>query len=208
MIFKSLELIRRNLEDYIQSIDTDEEVTLDNVALFESIREETPPPGTNKPNIIISLVNVEEEASLKNNPHYRTKKINGEVDYHNPPQFINLYMLVTANHSNYMEALQKLSLIMQFFQSKKIFTVPSAFNPARAQSTAELELDFTDEEAQELKLNIELFSMTFEQVNHLWGSLGGKQIPFALYVVRLVRIEDRAKRKGGGLIQEIHINEE
>jgi hypothetical protein len=212
MIFKSLELIRQNLEDYINlqlEAGEEEAVALENIAMFENLRED-PDNGaatTVTPKIIISLVNIEEEATLKNNPHFRTKKINGEVDYQNPPVFINLYMLVTANHQVYKEALRKLSLIMQFFQSRKIFTISDAFNPDRPLAAGDIDLEFDNEESISVKLNIELFSMTFEQVNHLWGSLGGKQIPFVLYVVRLVKVEDIAKQKGGRYIQEVHINE-
>lgn len=222
MIFKSLELIRRKLEAYInfqleleaqtkaeaiaermglpiQPLDPEiEEISFENVALFESIREDE----NNTANILMSLVNVEEEATLKNNPNFRKIKLNGEVDYQNPPVYINLYVLFTANHTSYQNALKRLSLIMQFFQSKKVFTVPNSFVPQIAG-----DLVFSDEDNTDVKLNIELFSMTFEQVNHLWGSLGGKQIPFALYVMRLVKIEDVVKQRGGGTILEVEINE-
>lgn len=213
MIFKSLELIRQNLEDYISlNLDAGEEepVALENVALFESLREDQNGGSggtTTKPKIYLSLVNIEEEATLKNNPYFRTKKLNGEIDYHTPPVFINLYMLVTANHQDYKEALRKLSLVMQFFQSRKTFTLSNAYNPDRPLSSGDIDLEFDEEESITFRINLELFSMTFEQVNHLWGSLGGKQIPFVLYVVRLVKVEDIAKQKGGSTVQEIHINE-
>ncbi|MEM8906788.1 MAG: DUF4255 domain-containing protein, partial [Bacteroidota bacterium] len=162
----------------------------------------------NPKNIIISLVNIEEESALKNNPYYRTPQPNGQVDYHNPPIYINLYMLVTANHLNYQEALRKLSMVMQFFQSRKKFTVSSAFNPLRtAGSMDEIDLEFSDEESAELQVTIDLYTLTFEQVNHLWGALGGKQLPFVMYVVRLVKIEDQIKQGGGQLIQNVQINE-
>ncbi len=54
----------------------------------------------------------------------------------------------------------------------------------------------------ELKLNIELYTLTFEQINHLWGSLGGKQVPFAMYKVRLVRIQENT-RQDAPLIETI-----
>lgn len=219
MIYKSLELIRRNLEDYVNTQlrleaeikaqvtgnpalpIVEEEVSFENVALLETLREADPKLS----NILMSLVNIEEEATLKNNSKYRTTKINGEVDYHNPPIFINLYLLVTMCHANYEESLKKLSLVMQFFQGKKIFTVPNSFDPFRETSTENPV--YSNEDSTDIKLNVELFSMTFEQVNHLWGSLGGKQLPFALYVVRLVKIEDTLKQRGGGSILEIEINQ-
>jgi hypothetical protein len=35
-----------------------------------------------------------------------------------------------------------------------------------------------------------MVSMNFEQVNHLWATLGGKYLPSVLYKVRMVAIED------------------
>jgi hypothetical protein len=37
----------------------------------------------------------------------------------------------------------------------------------------------------------------------LWGSLGGRQIPFAMYKVRLVSISERSIRREVPLIEEI-----
>jgi hypothetical protein len=44
-------------------------------------------------------------------------------------------------------------------------------------------------------------------VNHLWGSLGGKQQPFLLFKVRQVEIDANRMLQGGGRITEIKINE-
>ena len=35
---------------------------------------------------------------------------------------------------------------------------------------------------------MELHSLTFEQINHLWGSLGGKQVPFVMYRARMLSL--------------------
>jgi hypothetical protein len=52
---------------------------------------------------------------------------------------------------------------------------------------------------------MDLFSLSLEEMNHLWGSLGGKQLPYAMYRGRLVTVQDRRLLAGGGLIKEIEV---
>jgi len=46
--------------------------------------------------------------------------------------------------------------------------------------------------------------LTIEQINHLWGSLGGRQLPFAMYKLRLVAITDQAIVREVPPIEEIN----
>ena len=55
----------------------------------------------------------------------------------------------------------------------------------------------------ELRFTMELYTLTFEQINHLWGSLGGRQIPFVMYKLRLVSLSERAVVREVPLIEEI-----
>jgi hypothetical protein len=48
--------------------------------------------------------------------------------------------------------------------------------------------------------------MNFEQVNHLWSTLGGKYLPSVLYKMKLVTIADQDNQIEGGLITEIIMN--
>lgn len=202
MIYKALELLRRNLQDYLREHlpSKEEEVALKNIAVYDS--------ADNKPDYektLISLVNLQEEFALKNNALYRKKNLNGTIDYQNPPVFFNLYILICANQKEYSQALACLSAVGRFFQSKNTFTISNSFDPSWEEEGTKV-LEFTAEEEAEFKLNLELFSLTFEQINHLWGSLGGKQVPFILYKGSLVKIEDNIKVKGGGLIEEVVLN--
>ena len=56
------------------------------------------------------------------------------------------------------------------------------------------------------KLMLDLHSMGFEQVNHLWSILGGKYMPSVLYKIRQVTIDEDAVIAGGGIITEIDLN--
>jgi hypothetical protein len=51
-----------------------------------------------------------------------------------------------------------------------------------------------------------MYTLTFEQINHLWGSLGGRQIPFVMYKVRMVAITERSIRREVPLIEEVDTN--
>jgi hypothetical protein len=55
----------------------------------------------------------------------------------------------------------------------------------------------------DLEFTLELYTLTFEQINHLWGSLGGRQVPFAMFKMRLVAITDRSVVRVVPLIEEI-----
>lgn len=185
MISNVLNKLLVELQKYLTAITpslniTDDNIALNNVALVESA------DGANdihNHNVIISLVNIEEESSLKNGLHYRRTSVGG-IQYENPPVYLNLYLLFTTNFPNsYNKSLVLLGFIIQFFQGQNIFSLP------------------TDE--GELQLSLDLYTMTFEQVNHLWGSLGGKQIPFVMYKARLVRITDRKSQGTGMPIMEI-----
>ena len=45
-----------------------------------------------------------------------------------------------------------------------------------------------------------------EEVNHLWGTFGGKQYPFVMYTLRLLDLKFRAVQSEGGLITEVMSN--
>jgi hypothetical protein len=191
MIDRALLLLRNELQSYINFHDASVNVIVDNIGLFETSKGDS---LTN--NVIISLVNIEEESTLKNQPTLRRPVSNIAV-YENPPVFLNLYVLFTCNYSgpDYPLALRRLSFIIQFLQSKTSFAVAS--------SVMGSSIDLTESGITSLKFTMELYTLTFEQINHLWGSLGGRQMPFAMYKLRLVAVTDHAVLREVPLIEEI-----
>jgi Pvc16 N-terminal domain len=190
MIDKALQLILAQLNQYVQPVAGADEVVLGNIALNES-----PEQDEIKNKVVISLVNVEEESTLKNTLTYR--KTVSDVKYIEPPVHLNLYLLFSANYPEaYETSLIRLSEVIRFFQSRRIFSIDNA------QPLPDT-LDPDDPDTKELYLTIELYTLTFEQINHLWGALGGKQMPFVLYKVRLVTMQDRKIIGEGRLIEEV-----
>lgn len=190
MIFKALTLISSQLNEYIEPLAGDAEVVIGNIATHEM-------PDQNGLNdkVVISVINVEEEHTLKN--YTRDQKIGGTVSYFHHPVHLNLFLLFAANYpQSYDTALIRLSSIIRFFQHRNSFDIQSA------QPLPDT-LDITDPEDMEMLLKIELCTLTFEQINYLWGTLGGKQMPFVLYKARLITIEENKIYKEGGIIEEI-----
>jgi len=121
----------------------------------------------------------------------------GNAIYQNPPVNLNLYVLFSCNYTgdHYNLALKRLSYIIRFLQSKNVFSVSSSVSGG---SVSPEDPDIID-----LKFTMELYTLTFEQINHLWGSLGGRQMPFVMYKLRLVTITERATVREVPLIEEI-----
>lgn len=190
MIDIALILLRDELTNYLSSKDT-ATVVVDNIGLFE-----TPGGVSLAENIVITLVNVEEESALKNQPSLKRPFI-GNAIYQNPPVNLNLYVLFSCNYTgdHYNLALKRLSYIIRFLQSKNVFSVSSSV------SGGSVKLE--DPDIIDLKFTMELYTLTFEQINHLWGSLGGRQMPFVMYKLRLVTITERATLREVPLIEEI-----
>jgi len=190
MIDIALKLLRDELTNYLSSKDT-ATVVVDNIGLLET------PGGVNlAENIVITLVNVEEESALKNQSALK-RPFMGNAIYQNPPVNLNLYVLFSCNYTgdHYNLALKRLSYIIRFLQSKNVFSVSSSVSGG---SVSPEDPDIID-----LKFTMELYTLTFEQINHLWGSLGGRQMPFVMYKLRLVTITERATVREVPLIEEI-----
>jgi hypothetical protein len=190
MISKALTLILTQINQYIQPLAGADEVVLGNIAL-----NELPDQNDIRDKVVISLVNIEEESTLKNGKNY--VKFPGNVQYHNRPVFLNLYLLFSAHYPNsYDTSLSRLSSVIRFFQHRNSFDINSAVPIPDV-------LDPSNPEDADMYLTMELYTMTFEQINHLWGSLGGKQMPFVMYKTRLVQLAQPHISGEGPLIQEI-----
>jgi hypothetical protein len=191
MIDTALILLRDELSSYITLKDASVNVVIDNIGLVETSNGET---LTN--NVVITLVNIEEESTLKNQPALKRPFINNKGTYQNPPVYLNLYVLFVSNYSgnDYPLALKRLSYIIQFLQGKNSFSSSSSVSGS---------LDLSNDNVTDLKFTLELYTLTFEQINHLWGSLGGRQMPFVMYKLRLVAITEGLTLREVPLVEEI-----
>lgn len=191
MLVEAISLLLAQLNQYVHQADGN---TLDTPppAVWGNISQTDHPEvaTTLENHLVLTLVSVEEEATLKNGAAF-SRESTGGVLYRNRPLSLNLFLLFTANYRNYETALKRLAQVLAFFQGKQKFTVSNSPGAALP--------------GTELSLTMDLVSLSLEEINHLWGSLGGKELPFAVYRGRLVTVEDRRVAAGGGLIQEIEV---
>jgi hypothetical protein len=193
MMVEALGLLLHQLNGHLAGIDgvgagAPPQAVWGNIALLD--RQEIATELEN--HLVLSLVKVEEERALKNGRAFAPGP-SGDVLYRNRPLHLNLFLLFTANYRNYGTALRRLTQVLAFFQGKQKFTIansPGAMPPATI---------------AEFSLTMDLLSPSFEEVNHLWGFLGAKEMPFALYRGRLVTLADMPALDGSGVIAEIDV---
>ncbi|NJM15258.1 MAG: DUF4255 domain-containing protein [Bacteroidales bacterium] len=177
MLDLSLNYIVHELNSYLPS-DGPPKVVMGNIAFMESEEQSE----EIKDKVVVSLINIEEESTLKNGKNFSVEGTS--VKYYHRPVHLNLYILFAANYGNdkYEQGLGNLSKVIEYFQSHRVITHLNSPLPGQ-------------DDVQEIELCMELFALSFEQVNYVWGSLGGKQVPFVLYKGRLVAIKaDKTNR--------------
>ncbi len=139
-------------------------------------------------NALLTLINIEEDRMGKDQENYIRR--DNTIQYKSPEICLNLYILFSVNLSAYDEALKRLSFIIQYFQHQSFFD-----------STGYPTLD-----PGIRKLMVDLYTMNFEQLNHLWGILGGKYLPSVLYKVRSITIDEEAITSESSFIKQVRLN--
>ncbi len=192
MIHPVLKFLAEQLNSYIDEVKKPGDgiespfVFLQNISRLDEDALKT----TNK--ILISLINISEESTMKNNPDYALVK-NNLVNYSNPPINLNLFIMITSFMTNYENALIYLSYAITFFQGKYSFTLKD--------STTEVE-GLPDD----FHIILDLYNLGFEQLNYVWSTFGGKQHPFVCYKVRLLKMERESTKEIHGVIKEVMID--
>lgn len=138
---------------------------------------------------ILSLVNVEEDKVAKQQQNY--VRSDSSTVYKSPPLYLNMYILFAVNKPEYDDCLKWLGHIMQFFQHQQVFTP----------------ITHPGLDPKIPRIVVDLFSLNFEQVNHLWSTLGGKYMPSVLYKIRQVSVDENLVVSESGFIKTIQLNE-
>jgi hypothetical protein len=135
--------------------------------------------------LTLSLINIEEERHGKVQTHARV--LDGRVVSQSPPQHFNAYVMIASRFSDYETSLKYLSAALACFQARRSF----------------LREDFPALDPRIDQLVLELHNLSLEQLNHLWGFLGGKYVPSVVYKLRLVEIQDADAADAGLPIERI-----
>lgn len=199
MITHALNILQNELNEHL---DVNYQAGLDNVELgnmAEGLNTGAGSGTVKREKLVLSVVNIKEEKALKNLPNYVRNDATLKASYENPPVFLNFLLLLCATHTLYESATVYLSRAIRFFQHKHVFTPD---NIAPKSLTAHIQVSEADQ-LESFKLILDLYSPSMEEVNHLWGTLGGKQYPFVLYMLRMLDLKFKAVQSESGLITEV-----
>lgn len=199
MISHALSIVANELNRHLEQAYGADPPPVELGNLAEVVATNTGSSAFPRDRLYLSLVNISEEKTLKNLPNYVRNDTTLRVTYENPPVYLNLQILLVATHQNYINALLVLSRTIRFFQFRNVFTQGNV-DPASVTTNAP---NHPLDRLQTFKLIFELYSPTMEEVNHLWGTLGGKQYPFVLYIVRLLDLQFDAIQSEQGVITEV-----
>ena len=134
------------------------------------------PPKDINNKIVMTVLNIEREAAAISSSPMPMRQTN-EGGYVRTPQdlALNIYVMVSASFDDrYRDGLRVLSGTPGFFQSNPIITPASHPNlPNGIQ-----------------QLTFKMVNLDLQTLGHVWGVLGGRYMPSALYKIRLVTIDD------------------
>jgi hypothetical protein len=190
MIYEVLQIVTDEVNNYLESLELDRSVQLDNIAMIEQDKSDTTIDMDDS--VVLTMLNMDEEKTMKNFPNYKTEA--STVSYQNNKINLNLYILFSANRSSYVKSLKDISKIIEFFQGKRLFT----------QANSDYDRDNVAMSGlKEFRFTVELYTPTFEELNYIWGTLGGKQYPSALYKLSLIEIERDVTQSRSGRIESV-----
>jgi hypothetical protein len=189
MIFEALYIIKEQLENYFASIDLGKIIELDNIALWESGSEDA---NRISGKVVMTLLKLEEEPVMRNPRNVSIKEDKAEIS--NPLVNLNLYLLISANCDTYSKSLRSISAVIEFFQGQSLFT---SSNTVYDHENVEIG------EIKDFKLILRLYTPTFDEMNNIWGTLGGRQLPFVIYKVQMIRISREKTVSSTGIITHV-----
>ncbi|WP_415328007.1 DUF4255 domain-containing protein [Chryseobacterium sp. MMS23-Vi53] len=189
MIDNVLKILESKLNDPINGLKDDDGEG--NIAIVNNLAKHDDEDFTNLKNkVVITLLTVEEESTMKNTPRYnRIKEQNQPIRYEleSAPAYLNLYVMIAANRDAYDKSLANISKVIEIFQTNNVLKYN---DPSPEKSFA---------------FRIELHSIPFEQLSYVWGLLGGKVMPFAFYKISVIKIAAATDPEDVELIDVVNI---
>lgn len=142
--------------------------------------------------IILSIVNIEEDKTLKNQSVY-LKNSNDQTNiskYKHPTQHLIISILFSSYNkdlSKYLDGIDKLKNIINYFQQNNSFYCKNDDSELIEYNTF---LSKSELEKQNYsKITFEFISLSMEQLNQMWSYLGSKYMPSVLFKMRLYSVQ-------------------
>lgn len=195
MIRQTLKIIKDEMQTFLDQKDPEDirkaQVVLSNIldqdgkAAYSANADE----GTNH-FLVATLVNIQEEAHLR--PPHRIREIPGpELIKQNPEVNLNLFVLFSAFSTQYETSLGIITDVIKFFQGKPYMT----------------KMNTPNMDPEIIRITADLYTMTFEQQNYLWGLMGAKYMPSVVYKLRTFSVSDDRITDKAKPITEINISD-
>jgi len=115
--------------------------------------------------LCVFLQHLEEERVIKNGPNQSSAGMN-------PPMHFSLYIMFVANFTdpNYIEGLRQISLVLEFFQGSRVF---DRSNMPMLSANVD-------------KISVDYVNLDFKALNNIWGTMGLKYMPSAIFKIKLL----------------------
>ncbi len=179
MIYDALQILKEQVEAYFTEVGLGKIIVLENIALWESGSDDATKV---EDKVVMTLLRLEEELTLRNVPSFKIK--DNKTEYFNPPVNLNMYVLFSGNCESYDKSLKSISRVIQFFQGKKVFT---SGNTVYNRTNVALDV------LEYFKFILEMYTPGFDELNNIWGTLGGRQLPSVIYKVQVIQIKQDKK---------------
>lgn len=189
MLYEALQILTNEVNVFLDQEGLDPWVVLENIALLETEHESAADMNNR---VVLTLLTIDEETTLRNFTNSRV--VGGKTEVRNDKVNLNLYVLFSGNMTSYKNSLIYISKVIEFFQGKNIFT---------QSNSQRIESIYNAHNLNDFRFTMELYTPTFEDLNYIWGTLGGKQFASALYKLSLVTIEHNVPVSESALITQI-----
>lgn len=147
-----------------------------------------------KSSITLSIVNIQEDKTLKNQSIYQKKTDDNTIDkYAHPAKFLIFSILFASyniDQSKYLEGIGKLQTVIDFFQQNNSFFYKiSGANINEVITFPEYAQKSDTEKEDYSKITIMSVSLNIDQTNQMWSYLGSRYMPSVLYEMRILPIQ-------------------
>lgn len=137
--------------------------------------DQKPDSITFKQNAVsVLLINIERDLTIRQPDNYVRVFEDGSSRKVNPDIILNLYVMFVPKYADYKHGLDRISLILSYFQVNPFFDQQNAPDLGRAIN----------------HLSIELNTLTTTQQNELWGMLRCSYLPSLVYKIKAATFID------------------
>ena len=157
--------------------------------------------------IVLSIVNIEEDKTLRNQSVYLNKTTDFVERYEHPTKQLIVSLLFTSySHltNKYLDGLDKLNNVIVFFQKNTSLYFKNAPLELIRYKIYQSKTDV--EQSQYSKITFETVSLSMDQVNQMWSYLGSRYMPSILVKMRLIEIQNEKDAPGDLLIKTVKID--